>query len=365
LTIIASPFLFAAISITAAPLPTPADGYFQEVRKVTEHVWVLAQPKFQVQPIGNVTVIEQSDGLVLVDSGGSPGAGRRVVERVRSLSKKPVKAVVVTHWHGDHPLGISEILKAWPRARTIATSATQEHLRTPKTMNTSAVPDPARNETLQQQFRGYADYSRKMAGEAKTDEGKAGWAGAERLFNQYVRDMDGALTLTTAEAFADRLAIPDSKVPLEAIFLGRANTDGDALVWLPKQRVLVTGDVVVAPIPFGFNSYPADWIGVLEKVKAYDFRVLIPGHGLPQTDRRYLDALITLLRAVRAQVGALVEKGLALEQVREQVDLSAQATAFAGKDAWLRQWFDAYWTQAIVVAAFREAKGEPIVQSLN
>jgi hypothetical protein len=60
--------------VSPAGLPRPEDGYFQVPVKVADGVWVLAQPTFQVQPIGNVGVIEQSDGLVLVDAGGSPGA---------------------------------------------------------------------------------------------------------------------------------------------------------------------------------------------------------------------------------------------------------------------------------------------------
>lgn len=105
--------------------PRPDDGSVQETLRVAPGVWLLAQPRFQVQPTGNVTVIEQADGLVLVDAGGSPGAGRRIVAAIRGLSRKPVKAIVITHWHGDHPQGLSELLKAWPEARTIATRATQ------------------------------------------------------------------------------------------------------------------------------------------------------------------------------------------------------------------------------------------------
>src|SRR5262245_36530431 len=62
-----------------ADLPRPDDGYFQDIMKVGPGVWALVEPSFQVQPIGNVTIIEQSDGLVLVDAGGSPGSGRRIV----------------------------------------------------------------------------------------------------------------------------------------------------------------------------------------------------------------------------------------------------------------------------------------------
>ena len=124
--------LALALALTAGPAaaqpaaggPLPQDGYYEIAEPLTTHVWLIRQAKpFHLQPIGNVTVIEQSDGLVLVDSGGSPGSGRRIVGLVRGLSRKPVKAVVITHWHGDHPLGLPAILDAWPKARVIATAA--------------------------------------------------------------------------------------------------------------------------------------------------------------------------------------------------------------------------------------------------
>jgi glyoxylase-like metal-dependent hydrolase (beta-lactamase superfamily II) len=345
--------------------PQPGDGYFQIPRRVGPGVWVLMEPSFQIQPIGNVTVIEQSDGLVLVDAGGSPGSGRRIVAMVRALSCKPVKAVIITHWHGDHPQGLSEILKAWPNAHTIATSATKAHLSDPATMNTPTAPDPAANAAFQKQVQGFVSYTQTMAGRATDAREKTGWQAAERLFRQYAEDMDGAVTLPVAEGFESRLVINDSRAPVEAHFLGRANTDGDAVVWLPRQRILVTGDTVVAPFPFGFGSYPADWLGVLAKLSAYDFRVLVPGHGAPQRDRRYLDRVRAALDDVRTQVRALADAGLTLQETTQRFNAEPQLADFAGDDPWLRRWVRDYWLTPIIASAYKEAKGQPIVQSLR
>src|SRR5687768_2830358 len=100
------------VSAQAAPLNpaeapdasvSPEDGFRQVALQVAPRIHLLHQREpFQVSPIGNVTVVEQSDGLVLVDSGASRGSGQRVVELVRRISAKPVKAVVITHWHNDH-----------------------------------------------------------------------------------------------------------------------------------------------------------------------------------------------------------------------------------------------------------------------
>ena len=144
--------LVAILSIVPAVAEPVVDdiGYFQEVHRIDKGVWLLTEPKFQVQPIGNVTVIEQSDGLVLVDAGSAVGAGRRIVALVRGLSHKPVKAVIVSQWHGDKAQGLSEILKAWPGARTISTAATQAHLSDPATMNTPGSLDAVANAKYQE-----------------------------------------------------------------------------------------------------------------------------------------------------------------------------------------------------------------------
>jgi glyoxylase-like metal-dependent hydrolase (beta-lactamase superfamily II) len=351
--------------IGAQGSPAADTGYFQIVRKVDKGVWLLAEPKFQVQPDGNVTVIEQRDGLVLVDAGGSPGSGRRIVQILKSLSPKPVKAVIISQWHGDKPQGLTEILKEWPGARTISTATTQAHLADPKTMNTPATPDAVRNANFQKVVLATIDYMRKARSKAVTDSERQGYDGAIRMLQQWGLDMDGALTIATKEAFADRLVLPDRERPVEAMFLGRANTDGDAVVWLPKQQIVVAGEIVILPFPYGFGSYPADWIRTLGKLRAMPFRTLVPGHGMPQTDRVQLDRIAQVLGNVRSQVAPLAAQGLTLEQVRAKVDLSNDAKLFVGADPWLNKWFKAYFTDPIVTSAYKEAKGQPIVQDLN
>ncbi|HEX4304266.1 MAG TPA: MBL fold metallo-hydrolase [Rhizomicrobium sp.] len=368
---IALAFAAPAIAQVASPPPgsegSPAadTGYFQIVRSVAPHVWVLLQPKFQVQPDGNVTVIEQSDGLVLVDAGGSAGSGRRIVEIVRGLSPKPVKAVIVSQWHGDKPQGLTEILKAWPSARTIATAATAAHLRDPNTMNTPGAPDAAANARYQTLVAGYVAFLHKSSLNASDPELRARYEAASHSIAQWGLDMDGTLTIGVKESFTDRLVIADSAAPVEAMFLGRADTDGDAIVWLPKQRVLVTGETVIAPFPYGFGSYPSDWIGMLKKLRAMPFKILVPGHGMPQTDARQIGRIRAALEDVRAQVAPLVAQGLTLNQVKAKVDLSRQRRDFIGDDPWLAHWFDDFWTTPVVTSTYHEAKGEPIVQSLH
>jgi glyoxylase-like metal-dependent hydrolase (beta-lactamase superfamily II) len=276
-----------------------------------------------------------------------------------------VKAVILTHRHGDHPLGLGEILKAWPNARTIATATTRAHLSDPKTLNTPAAPDSAANAKMLARFEGFAAYCRDMAAKAASEAERAGWAAGARLFPQYAADMDGAVTLTPKEDFSDRLLIDDDAAPVEALFLGRANTDGDAVVWLPRQSVMVTGDILVAPIPFGFGSYPTDWLAVLRRISAFPAALLVPGHGAPLTDDAYLLRVGAAVEGVRDQIARSVGEGLDQKQARAALRMDDLARQFVGADPWLRRWFDSYFLDPLAVTAFREAKGEPIVQSLG
>jgi hypothetical protein len=86
---------------------------------------------------------------------------------------------------------------------------------------------------------------------------------------------------------------------------------------------------------------------------------------MPQTDRAQLDRIVSVLKEVRAQVAPLVKQGLTLDQVKAKVDLGASAKTFFGDDPWLAIWFKAFFTDGIVTSAYREAKGEPIIQNLK
>ena len=80
--------------------------------EIHSRVRLLTTPADYYGPaVGNVILIEQSNGFVVVDSGLDAANGRAVVRYARSLSPKPIKAVMITYWHNDHPQGISAIRK--------------------------------------------------------------------------------------------------------------------------------------------------------------------------------------------------------------------------------------------------------------
>ena len=108
--------------------------------------------------------------------------------------------------------------------------------------------------------------------------------------------------------------------------MGPAHTGGDAVAYLPKEKILVTGDLFVNGNPWGNNVEDADadydrWIGVLDSMSRWDVKIVIPGHGEPGTVeslRRQSAYLKDMLRQVREGI----RDGKSKKELVEEIDLS-------------------------------------------
>ena len=361
------PILAALVAVPGAAIAqapaTQADIAPFVAHEVNPKVHLLAMPDdWYAQLAGNVVVIEQSDGFVIVDSGGNAGNGRAVVRYARSLANKPIKAVIITHWHGDHPQGISAIRDAYPNVRIISTRGTEAGILGPASYNIGYHADPKFDRATAAASQKLADTYSKLL-----DDPKVAADRKERIrkalgqFDLMTRDFVGSYLVPPTETFEHELVINDRDVPVHMMFLGRANTDGDAIAWLPKQKIVASGDIVVSPYPFGFGSYPAEWIQTLGKLKALGFTTLIPGHGQPMTDAAYIDKLVAAIRDVQTEVAPLAKAGMSLDDVRKKVDFSKSIAMF-GDTPQVKANLQGLFFDPMIGNEYKEARGEPIVQ---
>lgn len=335
----------------------PADGRLMPPEKVADQVWVMRQPdRLWAAVIGNVTIIEQSDGVVLVDTGGSIPDGREIVEAVARLTPKPIKAVAITHWHNDHPLGLPAVVEKFRTARIISTPATAEFVQSETRVGVGKSDpelDAARGKRVQdtlEQFRAEAEKSPELRADYEL-EGRWIARRSERLMGNYV--------VVPTETVSEALLLDDPVAPVELRFLGTGNTRGDLIAWMPRQKIVVTGDVVVLPTPYGFTVSTKPWLETLARLQALPFETLIPGHGRVQRGRDYLATLEWSMRDIAERAQAAAASGITKEQAVAAFDRSEHERRFAASDAWTRKWLNDYWLQGMFETAFDEAKGIP------
>lgn len=365
--LVAATALVAPLNVLAqgpAPVVSEADRYGPWVAStIRPGVHLLAAaPDWFGPVVGNVTLIEQSDGWVVIDSGLAASHGREVVRYARSLSPKPIKVVAITHWHNDHPQGVSAIRDAFPNVRIISTTGTEQGLLGPISFGVDYKPNPEADAAIAKQGADYLEQLKKLLQDPATAPDRR-----ERVkkaivqYQAFPKDFAGTYVVPPTETFERRLGLGDSLRPVELIHLGRANTDGDLVAWLPNEKVVATGDIVVAPVPFGFFSFPGDWIETLGKLKAMPFEILIPGHGDPQRDRAYIDKLVTAISDIRAKVAPLAKAGVKQDEVKAKVDWASTIAPFADTPR-NKVNFEGLFIDPMIPNAYKEALGQPIIQ---
>ena len=84
------------------------DLFSFEFEEIAENVWVGVRPDSPRFPVmGNTMFVISDEGVVVFDGGGVSGMADQIIDKIRSLTTKPVTHVVISHWHGDHNFGVS------------------------------------------------------------------------------------------------------------------------------------------------------------------------------------------------------------------------------------------------------------------
>ena len=251
---------------------------------------------------GSVTAIRTSAGLVLIDTAKPDTAGQTLAV-VRTWDDSPIHTVIYTHGHIDHTSGITVIdeeadARGLARPRIIAHRNVQRRMERYETSH-------GFNSIVQGQQFNRPDYVYPI-GQRRPDE-----------------VYDDALSLT----------IDDEQLEL---LHGRGETDDATFIWLPKHRVLASGDFVIWVFPNAGNPrkvqrYTADWAAALRRMEQLDPEILIPGHGpvifgadrAAQVLRDGAEALEHLSR----ETLALLNQGATLDEVLHAVKVPTRYIA--------------------------------------
>ncbi len=344
---------------TAQAMPKPEDPQLTtyETVKVADGVYAFISPEPKVPLVtGNTTVIIGKDAVLVVDSGHFPSLTRRQIDEIRRFTEKPVAFVVNTHWHADHNTGNFVYREQFPAVAIIATPATQHEL---------ANPIPQYDDV--KQISEALPVIEKMVADGKTPNGKA--LSKEDLDYYSLLIADAKYVLPQFQqarrvppniTFDRRIMIDLGGRTVEVAFLGRGNTAGDAVVYVPDAKVLATGDLLVAPSPYAIGSFIDEWIGTMKALAEYDANVIIPGHGPVQHDKQYMQLVTQALESLSQQAHAAVKQGQTQEQFQKSVNLTEFREKMAGSDPSRQRVFDEYFVAPGAVRAYREAKEGPL-----
>jgi cyclase len=269
-------------------------------------VFLYATPSYgDVGLDGNSVAILSSDGVLVFDSNGTPAASAAVLADLRTLTRAPVRYVVNSHWHWDHWYGTETYQQAFPDVRIV----THEKNRAMMMGPAIAFNKPG----LERQLPAYLANLEKRAA---ADPSLAPLLAADRFFLEQKTNVRLAFPNLT---FSDRLAIEMGDRHIEVLNFGRGVTPGDTVVHLPKENILLVGDLIVNPVTFALSGFPSEWLRALERVDALDAATIVTGHGAALNDESLLHATMDVMRILLREGKASREKGLTPDQAKEAI----------------------------------------------
>lgn len=225
----------------------------------------------------NVWVVFE-DYVAVIDANFPQGAAE-VVAAIRKTTDKPIRYVLDTHHHGDHAYGNAVFFEA---GATVVAQANCAHL-----LRTNG-PDEFRD-----------------AGRGPTGR----------------KDVAGSSLKQPTLVFDDKLVLDDGTQRVEFLFFGHAHTPGDAVAYLPRHKILCTGDACVnGAYNFMGHSDSASWIKVLEAMQHLDVKQICPGHG-PVTGKDLLEKQKRYFAELRQHVRAGIEAGKEVDDIVPTIDM--------------------------------------------
>ena len=277
--------------------------------------------------MSNSMVIVNDDHAMLVDTSVTPAAARKLVAEIKSeVTDKPIRYVFNSHYHFDHAHGNQifgddvEII-GHEFVRRVHLSNPLEH----RTSRSFSAVIPMQIERLKTQIAEATDATERARLQTDLRVREAHWNAL-----QETRVTPPNVT------YSDVMTIVKGGREVQLHFLGRGHTGGDTMVFLPEERIVFTGDFFEGRPGAGVLAYMGDgfvdeWPASLERLKGFDFDVIVPGHGLPFSERTQIDDFQDFLRDLWAQVSKLRADGLSVEDATARVDMSKYEPVYGAR----------------------------------
>lgn len=352
------PIAIVAAVVSVGTARAASDPFTMEWRELARDVWVGVRPVSYRSPVmTNTTVVIGKKGVLIFDAAGFALQGERLVEKVAELTDKPITHIVISHWHGDHSMGDYKVLERFPKAEVIAHDFTAKYIASPN-MDSVGERDLEAEKDYRSRVQKALDTGIRSDGTPVTPSMRQFYVETLEYLDVVNEQIARRQITHPTKTVADKLVVDLGGRKVELRHIARGNTKGDLFLWLPKEKILATGDIVVRPTPYGFFSYPKSWAGVLQQLKTFNAKYIVPGHGDIMTDTNYLDLLAETMNLIATQVDAQVAQGKTLDDVRAGMDWSPVEERFTSGDAMLAALFNLWFKAPIVEAQYNLSTGK-------
>jgi cyclase len=279
--------------------------------------------------MSNSMVIENSDHVMLVDTSVTPAAARALVAQIKEeLTPKPIKYVFNSHYHFDHAHG-NQIFG------DDVEIVGHEYIRK---MHLTNVLKQRTNRAFTEVLPKQIDEMKQRIAKTADAKERAQLETALRVTEAHAKAVQEVAPKPPNVTFTDVMTLHKGGREVQVHFLGRGHTGGDTMVFLPAERIVFTGDFFEGSPTTGILSYFGDafideWVDSLERLKALDFEIIVPGHGAPFKDRQQITDFQNYIRDLWQQASALRLQGATVEQAIEKVDLSKFTARYGARSA--------------------------------
>jgi cyclase len=286
---------------------------------------------------GNSIAILTNRDVVLFDATLLSVTADAVLAELRQLTPQPVRYLVNSHWHPDHSGGNEELAKVFPGLEIIASERTRDLMQDTAGVyvKTLEFETSQLNQEINKELESGKGSDGRRLGEKDRVELRSQLASEGRFLAAF-KAMHAQLPTLT---FRDTLTLWYGGREFR-FFRLPGHTAGDVALFLPAEKILLTGDLLVYPVPFCADSHPSDWIASLETLSRLDAKIIVPGHGDAQRDSSFLQLVLVSFRSIRQQVRDALHRGLTWQETQKAIDLTAIRTQFTHDDAELNAAFD-------------------------
>lgn len=269
--------------------------------------------------MSNATIVEGDRDVLVVDSHVSPGGAWALREELKAITPKPIRWVVNSHYHFDHSHG-NQIYG--PDVEIIGHEYARQMILAGKSQDS-----PAREFYVGSVPAAIKNLESRLAA-ARTAEERGPIENQLAIQRNHLEGTNAVRPTPPTLTLTQTMTLHRGSREIRVLFLGRGHTAGDVVVYLPKERVVATGDLLVEGTSYMGDAFFTEWIQTIEALKQLDFETVLPGHGRAFTGKAKLDHWQAYMRDFWAQAQKFHKAGTPWEQAAKLVDLRGNATNY-------------------------------------